>query len=450
MDRILHRGNSTLTLTLTPEGERVVVKKSARPEWTELLVNEERIGRLLSEVASARPVLGMEQRDGTPVLLLAYVDGAALNQWRVEANPSLADRLKVAEAIARALAAVHEAGIIHRDVSPGNILVTSNGGVQLIDFAVATTRTQETAHFQWISSIIGTLAYMAPEQTGRINRSVDERSDLYGLGAVFYEMFTGERPFVAGDSLELIHLHLAQPPLPLHERNPEVPGQLSRIVLKLLAKNSEDRYRTALGLAADLAACRQMLAGTGRIEAFELARADASEKLQIPEKLYGREPEITELVAAFGAEILSEDGTISRKKLGSIVFSDPDRLAELNGISHPRMAARIAQEIESARLRGNEGRPPLIVLDAAILFEAGWHALCDEVWTVEAPPEVAVARLVERKHMTPEQARARLAAQMSNAGRARRARRVIRNEGSMEALRREVGRLWSDAVEPGN
>ena len=157
-----------------------------------------------------------------------------------------------------------------------------------------------------------------------------------------------------------------------------------------------------------------------------------------------------EVVAAFGAEILNEDGTISRRKLGSIVFSDPDRLAELNGISHPSMAARMAREIESARLRGNGGRPPLIVLDAAILFEAGWDALCDEVWTVEAPPEVAVARLVERKQMTPEQARARLEAQMSNAGRARRARRVIRNEGSMEALRREVGRVWSDSVEPEN
>ncbi len=153
-----------------------------------------------------------------------------------------------------------------------------------------------------------------------------------------------------------------------------------------------------------------------------------------------------EVVAAFGAEILSEDGTISRKKLGSIVFSDPDRLAELNGISHPRMAARMAREIESARLRGNGGRPPLIVLDAAILLEAGWEALCGEVWVVVTAPETALARLMARNRLSRAEAETRLSAQMSNDERTARAQRVIRNDGTLEELHGQVERLWREAM----
>jgi dephospho-CoA kinase len=153
-----------------------------------------------------------------------------------------------------------------------------------------------------------------------------------------------------------------------------------------------------------------------------------------------------EVVAAFGTEILDEDGTISRKKLGAIVFAHPERRAELNGISHPRMAERMAREIEALRLRKKGPQPPAIVLDAAILFEAGWDALCDEVWTVEAPAELAIARLVERNGLSREEAQARLDAQLSNAERAGRARHVIRNDGSREALAAQVQRLWAERV----
>jgi dephospho-CoA kinase len=153
-----------------------------------------------------------------------------------------------------------------------------------------------------------------------------------------------------------------------------------------------------------------------------------------------------EVVTAFGPEILDEDGTVSRPKLGAIVFADPARRAQLNGISHPRMAERMGREIEKQRLRRGGRRPPVIVLDAAILFEAGWDALCDTVWTVEAPPELAIARLMQRNGLERAQAEARLAAQLSNAERARRAARVIRNEGSLAALEAEVARLWVEVV----
>jgi dephospho-CoA kinase len=153
-----------------------------------------------------------------------------------------------------------------------------------------------------------------------------------------------------------------------------------------------------------------------------------------------------EVVAAFGTEILDPDGTISRRKLGALVFADAAQRARLNAISHPRMAGRMAREIEALRLRKRGQRPAAIVLDAAILFEAGWDALCDATWSVEAPPELAVRRLMERNGLSREEAQARLAAQLSNAERAARAGRVIRNEGTLEALAAQVRRLWAETV----
>jgi dephospho-CoA kinase len=154
-----------------------------------------------------------------------------------------------------------------------------------------------------------------------------------------------------------------------------------------------------------------------------------------------------EVVATFGTEILDEDGTISRPKLGAIVFSAPDRLDALNAISHPNMAGRMSREIRQMRGKPPAEQPPLIVLDAAILFEAGWDALCGQVWTVEAPPEATVERLTAGGRFNREEAQARLDAQMSNAERAQRADRVILNTGSIAALEAAVRRVWKSAVE---
>ena len=156
------------------------------------------------------------------------------------------------------------------------------------------------------------------------------------------------------------------------------------------------------------------------------------------------------VVEVFGDEILSPDGTIDRRKLGAKVFADPALLKRLNAISHPLMAQRMEQEI--ARLRGLPvgQRPPLIVLDAAILLEAGWDRLCDAVWTVEAPPETALQRLMARNGLSAEQAATRLNAQWSNAERAARAQRVIPNSGTLEALEAAVGDLWREATQPAS
>jgi len=157
-------------------------------------------------------------------------------------------------------------------------------------------------------------------------------------------------------------------------------------------------------------------------------------------------PAYDPVVAAFGREILAPDGSIDRRKLGARVFSGPEQLKRLNGISHPIMARRMADEIAAVRARRPAERPRLIVLDAAILLEAGWERLCDAVWTVEAAPEAALARLMARNGLTEDQARRRLEAQWSNAERARRAQRVVANSGTIDALKDAVTALWREAV----
>ena len=145
-------------------------------------------------------------------------------------------------------------------------------------------------------TIAGTLAYMAPEQTGRMNRSIDSRSDLYSLGVTFYQMLTGTLPFAASDPMELVHSHIARPPV---LRAVTVPAPVRAIIMKLLAKNAEDRYHTAAGVVADLRTCLGLLEAEGQIEAFALGTHDASDRLLVPEKLYGRDAEIDGLLAAF-------------------------------------------------------------------------------------------------------------------------------------------------------
>src|SRR5258705_1552703 len=153
--------------------------------------------------------------------------------------------------------------------------------------------------------IAGTHAYMEPEQTGRMNRSVDSRRDLYALGVTFYEMLTGPLPFTAADPMEWVHCHIARQPMPPSERVGGVPGPLSAVVIKLLAKTGEERYQTAAGLEHDLRRCLGAWEDQRRIDAFPLGQRDASDRLLIPEKLYGREREIETLLAAFDRVVTS-------------------------------------------------------------------------------------------------------------------------------------------------
>src|SRR5262249_39075801 len=153
----------------------------------------------------------------------------------------------------------------------------------------------------------GTLAYMAPEQTGRINRSIDSRSDLYALGVTFYQMLIGALPFTASDPMEWVHCHLARRAVPVAERRREIPGVVSAIVMKLLAKMAEDRYQTAAGLETDLRRCQSEWRAQRRIDDFPLGQTDIPHRLVIPEKLYGRQREVDTLLASFD-RVLEGDG----------------------------------------------------------------------------------------------------------------------------------------------
>ena len=195
---------------------------------------------------------------------------------------------------------MHERGLIHKDIKPANILVdAASGGVWLTGFGIASRLPREHQAPAPPEVIAGTLAYMAPEQTGRMNRSVDSRSDLYALGVTFYEMLTGTLPFTTADPMEWVHCHIARQPMPPSERVGGVPGPLSAIVMKLLAKTGEERYQTAAGVEADLRRSLAEWESHGRIDPFPPGAHDASDRLLIPEKLYGRERETDTLLASF-------------------------------------------------------------------------------------------------------------------------------------------------------
>jgi predicted ATPase/signal transduction histidine kinase len=202
--------------------------------------------------------------------------------------------------IAAAVGKLHQRGLVHKDIKPEHILANCpDGQVRLTGFGLASRLPRERQAPAPPETIAGTLAYMAPEQTGRMNRSIDYRSDLYSLGVTFYLMLTGALPFTASDPVEWAHCHVARQPLAPSERLENVPNPLSRLVMKLLSKTPEERYQTAAGVERDLQCCLSDWEHQQRIDEFPLGRYDMSDRLLISEKLYGREREISELLGCF-------------------------------------------------------------------------------------------------------------------------------------------------------
>src|SRR5258706_1809922 len=245
--------------------------------------------------------LALMHHDGRTTLVFEDPGGVPLDRIleHRDAPIELTRFLRIAIGLARALREVHLRGLIHKDLHPANMLVDDADAVRLTGFGIASRLPREHQAPLTPEVIAGTLPYMAPEQTGRMNRSIDSRSDLYALGVTFYEMLTGTLPFQATDAMGWVHCHIArQPPTPT-ERLMAIPDALSAIVMKLLAKTAEDRYQTAGGLEADLQRCLAEWQARRRIAPFPLGTHDLSDRLVIPERLYGREREIDTLLAAF-------------------------------------------------------------------------------------------------------------------------------------------------------
>ncbi len=233
-------------------------------------------------------------------LILEDFGGISLSEYANKKPLILADFLLIAIEITKALEYLYKNRVIHQDIKPKNILIhPENKKIKLIDFGISTLLPKENAEIKHPNVLSGTLAYMSPEQTGRMNRGIDYRTDLYSLGVTFYELLTGRLPFHSNNSLELVHCHLAKNPVNPREINPQIPEILADIILKLMAKTAEERYQTARGLRYDLELCEQFWLNKNEIKTFRLAEKDKSDRFLIPEKLYGRETEVITLLNAF-------------------------------------------------------------------------------------------------------------------------------------------------------
>ncbi|HZI13099.1 MAG TPA: AAA family ATPase [Myxococcus sp.] len=285
------------------DGVAVIVKllraERPGPEETARFRREYELGRSLDLDSVVTP-LAFERNKTRLAIVMPDTGALALKALLARASLKLEEALTVASRVAGALAGLHRRNIIHKDINPANVVIhPERGDVKLIDFGIAAALSREASTLRNLNVLEGTLGYVSPEQTGRMSRAVDYRTDFYSLGATLYELLVGEPPFVGSDAMELVHAHIARAPVPPHVRRPELPRAVSDIVLKLLAKDPEHRYQSGHGLQADLDECLSRLRAGGPVASFELGTKDRSDKFQIPQRLYGRQDEAAVLMSTF-------------------------------------------------------------------------------------------------------------------------------------------------------
>jgi PAS domain S-box-containing protein len=280
------------------------VKERPAPATIEKIEHEFSLKEELSPAWAIRPIALTQQQSRT-MLVFEDPDGEPLD--RLLRRPlALNQFLRCAIALAAAVRQVHGRGLIHKDIKPSNMLANAAlDQAWLMGFGIASRLRRERQRAEPPELISGTLAYMAPEQTGRMNRSVDSRSDLYAVGIALYELLTGSLPFTASDPIEWVHCHIARQPVPPAERLRDVPRSVSAVIMKLLAKTPEERYQTAAGVESDLRRCLEDWDRGRGDHDFLLGEHDRPDHLQIPEKLYGREREIETLLASFDRVVKS-------------------------------------------------------------------------------------------------------------------------------------------------
>jgi PAS domain S-box-containing protein len=306
-DKIYESSNSLVYRGIRDDGQAIIVKmlKQDYPSPQELTRyrQEYKITRSL-DLKGAVKAYSQQDYQRTLVIILEDFGGESLEHWmrkRSDFCPMpLSTFLRLAINLTDILGRIHAANVIHKDINPGNIVLNLDTGVvKIIDFGIATQFSRTNPTFKNPHVLEGTLAYLSPEQTGRMNRSLDYRTDFYSLGVTFYQLLTGHLPFSATNRLELVYCHIANQPVPPHKLNAAIPKPISDIILKLMAKNAEDRYQSAWGIKADLEHCADQLEVSGQINPLQLGLQDVSDQFQIPQKLYGREAEIKALWEGF-------------------------------------------------------------------------------------------------------------------------------------------------------
>ena len=285
------------------DGASVIIKtlQSEYPTIEQItrLRHEYKISSNLKITGIIKPY-SLEKYKNSFALILEDCGGQSLSDHLAGQSMKLQKFLPLAIQVAQTLGELHQNQIIHKNIKPSNIIITRDfEQLKITNFSIATRLSREVHQNSNTTLLEGTLAYISPEQTGRMNRDIDYRTDLYSLGITFYEMLTGELPFNSTDTRELIHSHIAVTPVSPHQRNNQVPQIVSSIVMKLLAKNAEDRYQSAFGLKADLENCLTQLLTTGRIENFIPGTLDKSGQFVISQKLYGRTQEVADLMTSF-------------------------------------------------------------------------------------------------------------------------------------------------------
>ncbi|MEG4206916.1 AAA family ATPase [Microcoleus sp. Pol7_A1] len=305
---IVYSGSRTLVYRAIRTNDKlpVVIKllKNDYPTFSELVQfrNQYTIAKNLNSPLIVQTYSLSPYQNGYGLVMEDF-GGISLHEWGVKRKKllSLREFLEIAIALCNTLDILYGHRIIHKDIKPSNILINpETKQIKLIDFSIASLLPRETQALINPNVLEGTLAYISPEQTGRMNRGIDYRTDFYSLGVTFYQLLTGKLPFESKDPMELVHCHIAKKPPDLRKKNgKEIPQVFCDIVIKLIAKNAEDRYQSALGLKADLENCLHQLQETGKIEGFEIGRRDLCDHFLIPDKLYGRETDAATLLQAF-------------------------------------------------------------------------------------------------------------------------------------------------------
>jgi PAS domain S-box-containing protein len=290
------------------DGDGVLVMLSATehptPDYLNRVTHEFGLRSDLDDAWAARPLELLRER-GRAILLLTDPGGEPLDRL-IGAPMDIGIFLRLAVALSAAVCRLHERGLVHKDIKPTHALVDSaSGRAWLTGFGIASRLPRQRQPPDPAEVIAGTLAYMAPEQTGRMNRSIDSRSDLYSLGVTLYQMLTGSLPFTASDPMEWVHCHIARKAVAPIERLENVPAPVSAIIMKLLAKIAEERYQTAAGVERDLLRCLAEWEARCQISEFQLGEHDTPDRLLIPEKLYGRASETGALLASFNRVVAS-------------------------------------------------------------------------------------------------------------------------------------------------